>query len=116
MTLYNRALIFMKVYHTIWAFFLLINLSASAQSKGYSLKFDESDIDRHLTSPIHSYASILKSVTPSVVAVTTRQVVRKLYPGTNNPIEDLLRRYYGLPRLNQPRIEEEVVPAGIDRV
>ena len=103
----------MKIYHKIWAFFFLINLSTFAQSKGYSLKFDESDIDRHLTSPIHSYASILKSVTPSVVAVSTRQVVRKLYPGTSNPIEDLLRRYYGLPRLNQPRIEEEVVPAGI---
>ena len=39
--------------------------------------------------------------------------MRRLYPGSNNPIEDLLRRYYGLPRLGQTRIEEEKVPAGI---
>ena len=48
-----------------------------------------------------------------MVAVTTKQVVRRLYPGGTDPIEDFLRRYYGLPRVNQPRVEEERVPAGI---
>ena len=44
----------------------------------------------------------LKKATPAVVAVTTKQVVRRLYPGGTDPIEDFLRRYYGLPRINQP--------------
>ena len=63
--------------------------------------------------PIVSYSGTLKKATPAVVAVTTKQVVRRLYPGGTDPIEDFLRRYYGLPRVNQPRVEEERVPAGI---
>ena len=91
----------------------IFSLYAFGQPKGYSLKVDDSDLDRFSKAPIQSYSQILDSSTPAVVAVTTQQVVRRLYPGSNNPIEDLLRRYYGLPRLGQTRIEEEKVPAGI---
>ena len=83
------------------------------QSNGYSLKIDESDINRTSVQPIQSYSSILKGTTPAVVSVTTQQVVRRLYPSGTNPIEEMLRRYYGLPRKNQPRLEEEKVPTGI---
>ena len=88
-------------------------LETLGQSTGYSLMVDDSDLDRSSRSPVQSYSYILEKSTPAVVAVTTQQVVRRLYPGGNNPIENLLRRYYGLPRLNQPRIEEEKVPTGI---
>jgi serine protease Do len=92
---------------------LLFGYNTFGQTKEYSLKIDNTDLDRASLSPIHSYSPVLKQSTPAVVAVTTQQVVRRLYPNAQNPIEDLLRRYYGLPRLGQPRIEEEKVPAGI---
>ena len=83
----------------------IFSLYAFGQPKGYSLKVDDSDLDRFSKAPIQSYSQILDSSTPAVVAVTTQQVVEGS-AGSNNPIEDLLRRYYGLPRLGQTRIEE----------
>ena len=100
-------------YKLAWISFFLIVWNAFGEKKGFSLKVDETDLDRLAANPIQSYSSILGKATPAVVAVTTQQVVRRLYPGAGNPIEDWFRRYYGLPRTNQPRIEEEKVPAGI---
>ena len=97
----------------VWISFFIIGWNAFGEKKGFSLKVDETDLDRLAANPIQSYSSILGKATPAVVAVTTQQVVRRLYPGAGNPIEDWFRRYYGLPRTNQPRIEEEKVPAGI---
>ena len=99
-------------------FFILVFLfnglmGQSDEIKGFSLHYDETKLDRSQTSPIVSYSATLKKSTPAVVAVTTKQVVRRLYPSGTDPIEDFLRRYYGLPRVNQPRVEEERVPAGI---
>ena len=85
-----------------------------AQQKGFTLSIDEAEIDRSLISAPSSYSSALKKATPAVVAVTTQQVVRRLYPGgSSNPREEFLRRYLGIPNFNNPRIEEEMVPAGI---
>ena len=88
-------------------------LAKTSPIKGFSPRYDETKLDRSQSSPIVSYSRILKQATPAVVAVTTKQVVRRLYPGGTDPLEDFLRRYYGLPRVNQPRVEEERVPAGI---
>lgn len=96
-----------------WLLIFLACLNALGQSSGFSLKVDDAELDRLAESPIQSYSAILGRSTPAVVAVTTQQVVKRLYPGGGNPIEEWLRRYYGLPRMNQPRIEEEKVPAGI---
>lgn len=103
----------MKRYLTAWNLFTCFHICIFAQPNGYSIKVDETDIDRSLRHPIQSYSSILKPSTPSVVAVTTKQTVRRFYPSRHNPVENLLRRYYGLPNINQPRVEQEVVPAGI---
>jgi S1-C subfamily serine protease len=85
-----------------------------AQQKGFTLSVDEAEIDRSLISAPSSYSSALKKATPAVVAVTTQQVVRRLYPGgSSNPREEFLRRYLGIPNFNNPRIEEEMVPAGL---
>jgi serine protease Do/serine protease DegQ len=81
-----------------------------AHATGFTPQYDDSKLDRTQTSPVVSYSEILKKATPAVVAVTTKQVVRR---GVKDPLEDFLRRYYGLPRGNQPRFEEESVPAGI---
>ena len=86
---------------------LLFGFNAFGQPKGYSLKIDNTDLDRASPSPIHSYSPVLKQSTPAVVAVTTQQVVRRLYPNAQNPIEDLLRRYYGLPRLANQELKKK---------
>ena len=106
----------MLVNRTKWKWFLWLPIllnSVNGQSNGFSLKIDESNIDRTTHLPHKSYSPILKSATPAVVSVTTQQVVRRLYPSASNPIEEMLRRYYGLPNLSQSRMEEEKVPAGI---
>ena len=79
----------MKVISIACVLLVYLHLCVSAQIKSYSLKVDESDLDRSLTQPIQSYSSILKPATPAVVAVTTKQIVRRLYPTSNNPVENL---------------------------
>src|SRR5210317_1865100 len=78
-----------------------------------NLKVDDSQIDRSGKNFTQSYAHVLAGATPAVVSVTTQQFVKRILPGGGNPIEEFLRRYYGYPRLYQPRIEEVPVPAGI---
>ena len=78
-------------------------------TKSFSLKVDDSDLDRGDIVPRQSYATILEKSTPAVVSVTTQQVVKRMYP----TIEDFLRRYYGLPQVNKPNVKEENVPVGI---
>jgi serine protease Do/serine protease DegQ len=94
--------------------FLLKSGILFSQGNGFTLKVDDTELDRSLTSAPSSYSFALKKATPAVVAVTTQQMVRRLYPGNAlNPRDDFLRRYFGLPNLNAPRIQEELVPAGI---
>ena len=76
-----------------------------------NLKIDGSDLPRDQGIAKHSYASILKDSTPAVVSVTTQQFVPLRYSGSSNPLENFLRRYYGLPELDQPVMEK--VPSGI---
>ena len=78
-----------------------------------NLKVDNSQIDRSGMNFTQSYAPVLAGATPAVVSVTTQQFVKRILPGGGNPIEEFLRRYYGYPRLYQPRVEEVPVPAGI---
>ena len=93
--------------------FLGANTYIISKPNAFSLEVDNTEVVRSFSNPVQSYSSILDQSTPAVVAVTTQQVVRKLYPKGGNPVEEWLRRYYGLPRINKPRIEEEKVPTGI---
>ena len=77
------------------------------------IKVDNSQIDRSGSNYTQSYAPVLSNSTPAVVSVTTQQFVKRILPGGGNPIEEFLRRYYGYPRLYEPRVEEVPVPAGI---
>ena len=100
----------MKVYSAVFLLFLFQLYG----DQSINLKIDNSDIDRSNTVLRNSYSEVLNKATPAVVAVTTQQMVRRLYPGTSiNPREEFLRRYFGLPSLNSPQIKEEMVPAGI---
>ena len=100
---------------TLFALFLLfVNEGVFAIQGGFTLKVEDTEIDRSLGRAPSSYSPSLKKATPAVVAVTTQQVVRRLYPGgASSPREELLRRFFGLPNFNSPRVEEEMVPAGI---
>ena len=84
-----------------------------SQHSNFTVKEDFSRIDRDIVNAPTSYSPALKKATPAVVAVTTQQIVRRLYPGYANPREEFLRRYFGWRGLDTPRIEEELVPAGI---
>ena len=102
-----------NVYLGLCVFGFLVNpflLAKDSAATGFTPKYDNSKLDRTQASPVVSYSGILKKATPAVIAVTTKQLVRR---GVADPLEDFLRRYYGLPRGNQPRFEEERVPAGI---
>jgi serine protease Do/serine protease DegQ len=78
-----------------------------------NIKIDDMEIDRSSLGFTQSYSPILSKSTPAIVSVTTQQFVKRVLPGGGNPIEEFLRRYYGYPRLYQPRVEEVPVPAGI---
>ena len=84
-----------------------------SQHSNFTVKEDFSRIDRDIVNAPTSYSPALKKATPAVVAVTTQQIVRRLYPGYANPSEEFLRRYFGWRGLDTPRIDEELVPAGI---
>lgn len=102
-----------KIYFGAFVFAVIscpVLLVGEAGITGFSPRYDDSKLDRTQANPVVSYSGILKQATPAVVAVTTKQLVRK---GVVDPLEDFLRRYYGLPRGKQPRFEEERVPAGI---
>ena len=105
----------MRSYFFVFSLFLLCSSSyLYSQNKGFTLKVDDAQINRSYGSAPSSYSEALKNVTPAVVAVTTQQIVRRLYPGNSlNPKQEFLRRYFGIPDLSKPRIEEEMVPAGI---
>jgi len=92
---------------------LFIFASSQIVNGQLNIKVDDLEIDRSSFGFTQSYAPILSKSTPAIVSVTTQQFVKRVLPGGGNPIEDFLRRYYGYPRLYQPRVEEGPVPAGI---
>ena len=93
-------------------FLFVLSISLSAK-QSLTVKVDTSDLPRDSKHTLHSYSSILKGATPAVVSVTTQQYVPLRYGGSANPLENFLRRYYGLPEIDQPVLEMEKVPSGI---
>ena len=92
---------------------LISSFSFNHANAEIKLSIDESEVNRSASGFTQSYAPILSKSTPAIVSVTTQQIIRRIYPGGGNPIDDFLRRYYGYPRIYQPRVEEVPVPAGI---
>lgn len=87
---------------------------------------DNSELDRSNRERLNSYADILERATPAVVGVYTARIIdfsEEAGAGRRgrNPLEDFLRRYYGLPEgpsqpegtPGQPRRREERVPTGV---
>ena len=89
-------------------------LAKSSKPK-VTLLLESKPIDRTASLHRSSYADILSKATPAVVGVYTSKIIRYRTNPQRNPIEDFLRRYYGLPpsRSSAPSMEEEKIPAGI---
>ncbi|MBT3569209.1 MAG: PDZ domain-containing protein [Opitutae bacterium] len=80
----------------------------------FTLKLDETPLPPTDPPRVTGYADVLSKATPAVVGVYTAQVVRRSFPNASNPLEDFLRRYYGLSRGVEPsRVEEQKVPSGM---
>mgnify|MGYP003314899835 CR=1 FL=1 len=80
----------------------------------FTLKLDETSLPQTEPPRVTGYADVLSKATPAVVGVYTAQVVRRSFPNASNPLEDFLRRYYGLSRgADRSRVEEQKVPAGM---
>ncbi len=91
--------------------------SSAAPATPYTL--DSSPLDRSATHQFTSYAPMLERVTPAVVTVATSSVVRVMR-NQSDPMQELLRRFYGLPMPEQrqqggkaPAEEERRVPNGL---
>ena len=68
-----------------------------AKENRFTLKIDDADLPVGSAAQPSSYANVLGKATPAVVGVYTSQVIRRSFPNASNPLEDFLRRYYGLP-------------------
>jgi len=80
------------------------------------IKVDNHALDRSNSRIPTSYADVLEQATPSVVGVYTTRIVERRGGVSSNPLEDLLRYYYGYPRSDQNEDNEpseERVPAGV---
>jgi Do/DeqQ family serine protease len=73
-----------------------VSAAPAAQIEGFAV--DHTPIDRSNSHEFTSYAPALSKVTPSVVTVATSTVVRVMKNRDGaDPMQELLRRYYGLP-------------------
>lgn len=80
--------------------------SIAASAADFKLPLDRSGIDRHDPEYRTSYAPILKPAKEAVVAVHSASVVRYIRRQGIDPREELLRRYFGLPRPERAEPEE----------
>ena len=89
--------------------------SSRSTSPKVTLRIDSKPIDRSAALERSSYADVLEKITPAVVGVYTSKVIRYRSNPQLNPLEEFLRRYYGLPPSKRPSasVAEEKVPAGI---
>ncbi|MCZ6671982.1 MAG: trypsin-like peptidase domain-containing protein, partial [Verrucomicrobia bacterium] len=91
-------------------------LVAPAQADNIELNTDSSSIDRNQKFMPQSYANMLATATPSVVAVHTARIVRVAASRGLSPEEELLRRFFGVPVPNYDQNtepEERRMPQGI---
>ena len=99
---------FYQHFFVLTFFFLAQWVESFARSSRYTLRLDESPVGNSAAPNVTSYANVLSKATPAVVGVYTAHVVR----GRSglHPMEELLRRYRGLP---VPSGDSKLIPAGM---
>ena len=101
---------------SLWSKSDEIPLPEKVAASASDFPVDSTPLDRSGTLRVTSYADVLTEVTPAVVAVYPSRMVRILQSRRGNPIEDLLRRYYGMPvpeGSQGARVEERMMPTGM---
>ena len=106
----------------IWISFAAVSVVAchamteevETETAPVEIPIDNVDIPRDLSDLRFSYAPILNPATDAVVSVHTSQIVRTS-PRGRNPMEEFLRRFYGLPSPDSSQIEpeERKMPSGV---
>ncbi len=93
-----------------------------AQSAEELFPMDTTPVGGGATPPFTSYADVLDPVREAVVSVTTASIVEVIRGRGTNPMEEFLRRFYGLPpsspgpggrQQQQPETFERRVPNGL---
>ncbi len=76
---------------------------------------DANPIDRSNSERVGSYSDVLADVNPAVVGVYPSRIVRVIDGRRLNPLEEMLRRYYGLPlpEGGNSEGEERKLPQGL---
>lgn len=91
-----------------------VYLKLCAAEEVFDLPIDRSPINREDPKYLTSYAPVLKSAKESVVAVHSASVMRVIRQRGMDPREEMLRRYFGLPRGQQePEVEERRFSEGV---
>jgi serine protease Do/serine protease DegQ len=91
-----------------------------SESTAEPFPLDANPVDRTNTHQFSSYAPMLERVTPAVVTVATSSVVRVIKNRRGDPMEELMRRLYGLDspdsgnQAQEPQQGQELrVPSGM---
>lgn len=80
---------------------LLAIPSASLIAQEEAFELDRTPVSNS-SAPVVSYAEVLEPARTAVVSVTTARIVEIMRRSGRNPMEDFLRRYYGLPEQPTP--------------
>ncbi len=79
----------------------------SLAAEDNSFNFDETPVDDGTAPHLASYADVLEPARAAVVSVTTASIVEIMRDPNRSPIEEFLRRYYGMPERPSPESPSE---------
>jgi serine protease Do len=83
---------------------LVLALAAAGALHGEPLfPFDTDPVDDGKAPHLASYADVLEPARSAVVSVTTARIVEIMRNPNRSPVEEFLRRYYGIPESQAPR-------------
>lgn len=85
----------------------LVSCARAQESEPVNFQMDETPVDRSNGVRLSSYADVLEPARAAVVSVTSESIVRSYYRDRRNPMEELLRRFYGIPTPQAPDRQEE---------
>jgi Do/DeqQ family serine protease len=95
--------------------FLVAGCSAQAEPEA-TFSLDQDPVQGTENGLVRSYAEVLEPARMAVVSVTTASIVEIMQNRGRSPIEDLLRRYYGIPEQGpnrQDEPQERRIPNGL---
>lgn len=120
--MYTRQLAFSKICSFTLSLVLLggcqpaAPVAAESELEAGDFVLDTTPVDDGTAPHLASYADVLEPVRQAVVSVTTASIVETMGNRSRSPIEEFLRRYYGMPEQSPERQEEPMerrIPNGL---